>query len=271
MIERIFKIREWLAGLPALISLIFVILGAQTIKVLESKPAAPQIMQLSMVSLPEPPKPIEPPPEPIEPPTPEPVEPPPVTPAPPVLPEPDTAAPVVEIKKPTPPEPPKPVEHKKIVEHKAPPKPVAKPEPKPEAKEPPAKAEPAPVAPPKPPVAEQVAPKPIAPEPKPNLSAAAEASYIAKVRADLEANKRYPTGREASLTQPSGTVRIWMTLNRQGEVVDSGIEQTSHAMLLDRTALSTVRRSNFAPFPADSWPGAATHRFTVDLNYQPTQ
>ncbi|MBN2856746.1 MAG: TonB family protein, partial [Halothiobacillaceae bacterium] len=193
----------------------------------------------------------------------------------PVTPAPDTPAPVVEIKKPEPlkPEPqkpkePKPVEPKKAVEPKATPKPAAKPEPKPSVKAP---DEPVPAAPPTPPAAEILAPKPIAPEPKPNLSAAAEASYAAKVRADLNANKRYPTGREASLTQPAGTVRVWMVLNRQGEVLDSGIETTSHAMLLDRAALMTVRRSNFPPFSADSWPGAASHRFTVDMNYQPAQ
>jgi protein TonB len=282
MLELIFKIRQWFASAPALIALVFIVLSAQSIKLLDAKPAAPQIMQLSMVSLPTPPAPApaepEPAPEPpVEPESTPPESTPPIEPEP----EPDVPAPIVEIPKPEPPkpEPPKPKEvkpkeHKPVEPKPKEPKPK---EPKPvvtkkaaEPKTEPAEPKAAP-GPAQPPAAEVVAPKPVAPEPKPNLSAAAEANYAAQVRADLNANKRYPTGREASLTQPAGTVRVWMVLNRQGEVVDSGIEATSHSMLLDRAALSTVRRANFPPFPAESWSGAATHRFTVDMNYQPAQ
>jgi protein TonB len=89
------------------------------------------------------------------------------------------------------------------------------------------------------------------------------------LRAQLERSKRYPTGREASLMRPSGMVRVWLVLDRSGRLLDSGVEQSSHAMLLDHAALSSVRRGEYPAFPADSWPGDSSHRFTVDLNYTP--
>jgi len=287
MLELIFKIRQWFASAPALIVLVLSVLSVQSVKLLDSRPAAPQVIQLSMVSLPTPLEPAfdepEPdlvaseeatPPEPaLEEPEPDPTLP--IEPEP----EPEVPAPIVEVPKPEPPKPKKvkPKEHKPVEpKPKEPrmekPKPVETKkttEPKNESVEPEATRNAA-----QPPVAEVVAPEPILPEPEPRKSnriAEAEASYVAQVRAILNANKRYPTGREASLTRPAGTVRVWIVINRQGEVVDTGIEKSSHSMLLDRTARSTVRRSTFPPFPADAWIGADTRRFTVDMNYQPAR
>jgi len=116
------------------------------------------------------------------------------------------------------------------------------------------------------PVAENV--KPLAPPPPP-ASAAVEAAYVTSVRALLNANKRYPTGREASLQRPSGKAVVWFVLNRNGTLQEAGIEGSSNSILLDNAALSTVRRTSYTPWPEGSWPGQSQHRFTVTLDFVP--
>jgi protein TonB len=100
-------------------------------------------------------------------------------------------------------------------------------------------------------------------------TAGAEAQYISKVKSYLISVKRYPTGREASLTRPAGKTRIWFVLRRSGELVDAGIEASSGSMLLDSSALSTVRRANYTAFPEESWAGQSQHQFSVDLDFVP--
>lgn len=116
------------------------------------------------------------------------------------------------------------------------------------------------------PVAETV--KTPAPPPPPS-SAAVENAYVVNVRALLNANKRYPTGREASLQRPSGKAVVWFVLNRNGTLQEAGIEGSSNSILLDNAALSTVRRTSYTPWPEGSWPGQAQHRFTVTLDFVP--
>jgi protein TonB len=89
------------------------------------------------------------------------------------------------------------------------------------------------------------------------------------VRAQLNANKRYPTGREASLQRPSGKAVVWFVLNRNGTLSDAGIEDSSNSIILDNAALSTVRRTSYATWPEGSWPGQSQHRFTVTLDFVP--
>ncbi|WP_297726452.1 TonB family protein [Limnohabitans sp. Rim8] len=110
--------------------------------------------------------------------------------------------------------------------------------------------------------------KPLPPPPAPS-SAAVENAYVLSVRALLNANKRYPTGREASLQRPSGKAVVWFVLNRNGTLQDAGIDDTSNSILLDNAALSTVRRTSYTPLPEGSWPGQAQHRFTVTLDFVP--
>jgi protein TonB len=121
------------------------------------------------------------------------------------------------------------------------------------------------------PVAETVkpTPPPPPPQPQPPSSAAVENAYVISVRALLKANKRYPTGREASLQRPSGKAVVWFVLNRNGSLQDAGIDDTSNSILLDNAALSTVRRTSYTPLPEGSWPGQAQHRFTVTLDFVP--
>lgn len=103
----------------------------------------------------------------------------------------------------------------------------------------------------------------------PDFESNAEAAYIAKVRAYLQDSKRYPTGREASLQRPAGTARLWFVLSRSGELIDCGVQRSSGSMLLDNSALSTVRRSTYLPFPGEAWKGRAQQRFVVELNFVP--
>ncbi len=110
--------------------------------------------------------------------------------------------------------------------------------------------------------------EPIKPPPAPS-SASIESGYVATVRAQLNANKRYPTGREASLQRPSGKAVVWFVLNRNGTLSDAGIEDSSNSIILDNAALSTVRRTPYASWPEGSWPGQAQHKFTVTLDFVP--
>lgn len=125
-------------------------------------------------------------------------------------------------------------------------------------------AAPAPVAPP----AQEPAPAPAPVVAKPS-SASVEAGYISKVRAHLNSIKRYPTGREASLQRPQGKVKVWFVLNRDGTLVEQGIEESSNSMLLDEAARKTINRATFSAFPESSWAGEATHRFSAELEFIP--
>lgn len=98
---------------------------------------------------------------------------------------------------------------------------------------------------------------------------AVEAGYVSQLRALLDASKRYPSGREASLRRPQGRVVVWFVLNRSGALQDAGIEQASDFHLLDQAALSTVRRAAFPPMPSAAWPAAGAHRFTATLDFMP--
>jgi protein TonB len=104
---------------------------------------------------------------------------------------------------------------------------------------------------------------------QPPASVNLENNYIASVRATLNANKRYPTGREASLQRPSGKVKLWFVLARNGALQDVGIEESSNSIILDNAALSTLRRTSYAPLPEGSWPSQAQHKFTVTLDFFP--
>lgn len=109
---------------------------------------------------------------------------------------------------------------------------------------------------------------PPAPAAKPN-NASIEASYISKLRAHLNSIKRYPTGREASQQRPQGKVKVWFVLNRDGTLVDQGIDESSNSMLLDEAARKTINRATFTGFPESSWAGEATHRFSAELEFIP--
>lgn len=110
---------------------------------------------------------------------------------------------------------------------------------------------------------------PEAPKPAQPVAASVESNYIASVRATLNANKRYPTGREASLQRPSGKVKVWFVLTRNGALQDAGIDDSSNSIILDNAALATVRRTTYSPWPDGSWPSENQHKFTVTLDFFP--
>ncbi len=240
----LFKSRKALACLPALCLLAAAIHSAlhadlkitpkyddSTVEVALVEPEAP----------PPPPEPVAdsapPPPPPVQEELADAVEPPP--------PPPKPKPPVVK------PQPPKP---KPVVAKAAPVKPAV---PAPVADIPPAPA---------PPVAPVVAAKPAAP-PAPN-PADVESRYIARLLAELEKYKQYPTGREASLQRPEGNVVVWLEVDRSGKVLDSGIEKRASNMLLNRAAQTSLRRMDkVVPFPDTAFSGKDKYRFSATLVY----
>jgi protein TonB len=99
--------------------------------------------------------------------------------------------------------------------------------------------------------------------------ASLEGEYVGKVRALLNASKRYPTGRQASQQRPQGKVKVWFMVARTGSLVDAGVLESSNSNLLDDAALATVRRANYPPFPANTWPGQEQHKFVAELDFSP--
>jgi|SRR5450830_1568288 len=121
------------------------------------------------------------------------------------------------------------------------------------------------------PVAESAPPKQAeAPQAPPAPKANVEAEFVARIRAYLNSVKRYPTGREASLARPEGSVKIWFVLRRDGSLVEMGIEESSNSGLLDEAARKSVSRGSFPAFPEQFKPGEQQHKFVVDLQFKPT-
>ena len=231
----LFRARQLLGSVPALIALVLIALGIQS-QTLKVEPVYDEsAVELALV---------EPEPEVV----PEPVveqEPPP---------------PVIEDEE-APPAPPPP-----------PPKPEPKPKPKPQPK--PVITKTAPTAPPvaaakpAPPVIAPAAPTPAPPAPPKVDSQALEGGYLKGLRNELDTYKQYPTGRQASLERPTGEVVIWLLVDRQGRVLDSGLQTQASSMLLNRAATNSLRRiKQVKPFPEQAFGGRNEQRFTATFNY----
>lgn len=113
--------------------------------------------------------------------------------------------------------------------------------------------------------------KPVEPAPAPvpaKPHAQVSDAYVAKLRAYVQGRKRYPTSREASLAKPTGTVRTWVILNRQGEVQEVGVDKSSDSLILDSEATKLLRSGHYPAFPDDAFPGQGSHKFYFDLDYQ---
>ena len=240
----LFRARQLLGSVPALIALVLIALGIQS-QTLKVEPVYDEsAVELALVE-PEPqviPEPVveqEPPPPVIEDEESEPAPPPP---------------------------PPKPLPK---------PKPELKPEPKPKPVPKPVVAKPTP-APTPPPVAAKPAPAPVAqaaPTPAPPAppkvdGQALEGGYLKGLRNELDTYKQYPTGRQASLERPTGEVVIWLLVDRQGRVLDSGLQTQASSMLLNRAATNSLRRiKQVKPFPEQAFGGRNEQRFTATFNY----
>ncbi|MCF5405128.1 energy transducer TonB family protein [Pseudomonas syringae] len=248
----LFRVRQWLGGLPALVALIAIVIGVQT-RPLKMEPVYDEsAVELALIE-PEPPAP-----EPVvqpEAPAVQPDEPPP---SPPVV-ESEEAEPA------PPPPPPKPVPKPK-------PKPEIKPEPRPKPLPKPAVANPVePVQAPSKPIASApvAPPSPPAPPAPPKVDTQGmEGGYLKGLRSELDGYKQYPTGRQASLERPSGEVVVWLLVDRQGRVLDSGIQTQASSMLLNRAAANSLRRiKQVKPFPEQAFGGRSEQRFTATFNY----
>jgi len=123
----------------------------------------------------------------------------------------------------------------------------------------------APVTPPRPAQA-SVAAQPVAAKPMATVSG--DDIYISRLRTYVLSRKKYPSGRDASLVKPVGTVRAWIVLDRQGGVRESGIEQSADSIILDNAALKLLRSGSYPVFPDEAFAGQATHRFMFDLEYK---
>ncbi len=233
----LFRARQLLGSVPALIALVLIALGIQS-QTLKAEPVYDEsAVELALV---------EPEPEVV----PEPVveqEPPP---------------PVIEDEE-APPAPPPP-----------PPKPEPKPKPKPKPQPKPVITKTAPTAPPvaaakpAPPVIAPAAPTPAPPAPPKVDSQALEGGYLKGLRNELDTYKQYPTGRQASLERPTGEVVIWLLVDRQGRVLDSGLQTQASSMLLNRAATNSLRRiKQVKPFPEQAFGGRNEQRFTATFNY----
>ncbi|MBX4135615.1 MULTISPECIES: energy transducer TonB [Pseudomonas] len=235
----LFRVRQLLGSVPAVIALVLIAMGIQS-QTLKVEPVYDEsAVELALVD-----------PEPEPPVIPEPV----VEPPPPVIEEADA--------EPAPPPPP--------------PKPLPKPEPKPKPKPLPkpvvAKAAPTPppvaAAKPVPAVTAPAAPAPAPPAPPKVDGQALEGGYLKGLRNELDTYKQYPTGRQASLERPSGEVVVWLLVDRQGRVLDSGLQTPASSMLLNRAATNSLRRiKQVKPFPEQAFGGRNEQRFTATFNY----
>lgn len=236
----LFRARQLLGSVPAVIALVLIAMGIQS-QTLKVEPVYDEsAVELALV---------EPEPEVV----PEPVveqEPPP---------------PVIEDEEaePAPPPPPPKPQPKPEPKPKPVPKPVvAKPAPTPTPTPPPVAAKPAPAA------VAQVAPTPAPPAPPKVDGQALEGGYLKGLRNELDSYKQYPTGRQASLERPTGEVVVWLLVDRQGRVLDSGVQTQASSMLLNRAAANSLRRiKQVKPFPEQAFGGSNEHRFTATFNY----
>lgn len=237
----LFRARQLLGSVPAVIALVLIALGIQS-QTLKVEPVYDEsAVELALVE-PEPevvPEPVveqEPPPPVIEEQEAEPAPPPP---------------PPKPLPKPEPKPKPKPVPKPVVAKTASTPPPVAAAKPTP-----PVPAPAAPVAAPAPPAPPKVD------------GQALEGGYLKGLRNELDTYKQYPTGRQASLERPSGEVVVWLLVDRQGRVLDSGVQSPASSMLLNRAATNSLRRiKQVKPFPEQAFGGRNKQRFTATFNY----
>ena len=98
----------------------------------------------------------------------------------------------------------------------------------------------------------------------------AEVAYADAAFKKLDKASRYPSGREVSLSRPSGTAKVWVDVQRNGKVVGHGLESPSGSKVLDQTAVNLATRAKYAPLPADAWAGEGKHRFVVSYAFDGT-
>ncbi|GGY11140.1 TonB family protein [Paludibacterium paludis] len=169
-----------------------------------------------------------------------------------------------------PPDPPPPP--KAVPQPQTPPErtPVATPQPQALAPSPsPVAAQPVPAPAPAPvaPAAKTEAPR-VEP-PRPVSNASANHGYEARVRALIEGRKAYPTGRQAAIEKPRGTVHVCVNVSRSGASQGVSIKEGSGSALLDTAAKRLLQSIDYPPFGEAVFAGEDTHTICTELNYEP--
>ena len=96
---------------------------------------------------------------------------------------------------------------------------------------------------------------------------AAASAYVGSVRAALNKGKRFPTGRDVSIDQPTGKTEVTFVLNRRGKVSAVKTTKSSNSQPIDGMARSLVHRAKYPAFPAAAWAGLPTQTFVVSYNF----
>ncbi len=86
---------------------------------------------------------------------------------------------------------------------------------------------------------------------------------MAELQAWVEQHKRYP--RQAQRRREEGTVEVRLQLDRDGNVIDYRIEESSGSDLLDRAVEEMVERAD--PFPAPDAIGRDEFEIVVPVNF----
>lgn len=81
------------------------------------------------------------------------------------------------------------------------------------------------------------------------LSAGAVATWQALLLAHLERHKRYP--REAQWLKQEGVVAVHFVMDRDGNVLETRIESSSHSTALDKEAIALLARAQPLPEPPE--------------------
>jgi len=68
-----------------------------------------------------------------------------------------------------------------------------------------------------------------------------ERGYLSALRDRLARDRRYPTGRDASLLHPSGSTEVDFVLDRSRKVLSADIRHASWSTTLDAMARTLVR------------------------------
>ncbi|TDR71425.1 energy transducer TonB [Paludibacterium purpuratum] len=177
---------------------------------------------------------------------------------------------------PVPPEPvatplqpprPRPVLAKSQPQSHATPSPTPMPTPAPSARPlaaAPVSATPMPSAPAK----AEATPAPVAP-PAPRVNVSADREFEARIRALIEQQKTYPTGRQAAIEKPAGIVHACVDISRDGAVRSVSIQESAGAGLLDQAAKRLMNTLSYPAFPEAVYAGAASHVFCTRLKYEP--
>lgn len=130
------------------------------------------------------------------------------------------------------------------------------------------------------PVAQQVqTPQPVAqpvkqqevakPQPaRPVSNASADLAYEARVKTLIEGRKSYPTGRQAMIEKPQGTVHVCVTVSRSGSSQGVSIKESSGSNLLDSAAKRLLQSLEYPAFPESVFAGEESHVICTNLEYK---